>query len=90
VWIDPQTARVLRIEEQAVDLPSTFPAGHVESATDYEYVQMGDARKYLLPVHSETLMCQRGSDSCQRNSIDFRNYHKYAGESTITFGDSRK
>jgi len=90
VWIDPQTARVLRIEEQAVDLPSTFPAGHVESATDYEYVQLGDARKYLLPVHSETLMCQHGSDACQRNTIDFRNYHKYTGESTITFGDSKK
>ncbi len=90
VWIDPQTARVLRIEEQAFGFPSDFPADHVESATDYQYVQMGDARKYLLPVHSENLTCQRGSDSCQRNTIDFRNYHKYAGESTITFDDTKK
>ncbi|MGA2273712.1 MAG: hypothetical protein ABSH00_09160 [Bryobacteraceae bacterium] len=90
VWIDPQTARVLRIEERAYDLPSSFPSDHVESATDYEYVQLGDARKYLLPVHSETLMCQRGSDMCDRNTIDFRNYHKYTGESTITFGDTKK
>ena len=90
VWIDPQTARVLRIEERAFGFPSDFPSDHVESATDYEYVQLGDARKYLLPVHSETLTCQRGSDMCSRNTIDFRNYHKYAGESTITFGDSKK
>ncbi|MGB7758617.1 MAG: hypothetical protein WBL61_02245 [Bryobacteraceae bacterium] len=90
VWIDPQTARVLRIEERAYDLPKDFPSDHVESATDYEYVQLGDARKYLLPVHSENLTCQRGTDMCSRNTIDFRNYHKYAGESTITFGDTKK
>jgi hypothetical protein len=90
VWIDPQTARVLRIEQQAYGFPSDFPSDHVESATDYDYVQLGDARKYLLPVHSETLMCQRGSDMCSRNTIDFRNYHKYAGESTITFDDMKK
>jgi len=90
VWIDPQTARVLRIEERAYGFPSDFPSDHVEGATDYEYVQFGDARKYLLPVHSENLTCQRGSDNCSRNVIDFRNYHKYTGESTITFGDSKK
>ena len=90
VWIDPPTARVLRIEQRAYGFPADFPSDHVESATDYEFVQMGDARKYLLPVHSESLTCQRGSDACQRNTIDFRNYHKYGGESTITFGEPGK
>jgi hypothetical protein len=90
VWIDPETARVLRIEEKAYGLPETFPADAVESATDYQYVQLGDARRYLLPVHSETLTCQRGSDLCSRNTIDFRNYHKYAGESSVTFDEPKK
>jgi len=89
VWIDPQTARVLRIEEKAYGFPETFPSDAVESATDYEYVQLGDAQKYLLPVHSENLMCQRGTVMCSRNTIDFRLYHKYSGESKITFGDSK-
>jgi len=60
-------------------------ADHVESATDYQYIRLGDAKQYLLPVHAETLTCQRGSDLCSRNTIDFRNYRKYSGESTITF-----
>lgn len=90
VWIDPQTGRVLRIEMQAYGFPADFPTDHVESATDYEYIRMGDAKQYLLPVHSETLSCQRASSFCSRNAIDFRNYHKYAGESTITFGDPKK
>jgi hypothetical protein len=85
VWIDPKTARVMRIEMQAHGFPSVFPADHVESATDYQYIRLGDAKQYLLPVHAETLNCQRGSDICTRNTIDFRNYRKYSGESTITF-----
>ena len=85
-WIDPKTARVLRIEMQALGFPDAFPTDHVESATDYEYIRLGDAKQYLLPVHAETLSCQRGTNVCSRNVIDFRNYHKYTGESTITFG----
>jgi len=86
VWIDPQTARVLRIEMQAYGFPESFPTDHVESATDYQYIRLGDAKQYLLPVHAETLSCQRGTNQCSRNTIDFRNYHKYSGESSITFG----
>jgi hypothetical protein len=89
VWIDPQTARVLRIEMQAYGFPKDFPTDHVECATDYEYIRLGDAKQSLLPVHSENLMCQRGSDLCSRNVIDFRNYRKYTGESTIKFGDPK-
>jgi hypothetical protein len=29
--------------------------------------------------------CARGSNECDRNVIDFRNYHKFTGESTIKF-----
>lgn len=90
VWIDPATARVLRIEMQGYGFPEEFPTDHVESANDYEYVRLGDVRQYLLPVHAETLSCQRASNLCSRNTIDFRNYHKYAGESTIEFGDPVK
>jgi hypothetical protein len=90
VWIDPATSRVLRIEMEAKGLPAEFPLDHVESATDYQYIRLGDLKQYLLPVHAETLSCQRSSVYCQRNVIDFRNYHKYTGESTITFGAPTK
>jgi hypothetical protein len=90
VWIDPASARVMRIEMSARSFPSDFPSDDVESATDYEYVRLGDAKQYLLPVHSENLSCQRGTNDCSRNVIDFRNYRKYTGESTITFGDPKK
>jgi hypothetical protein len=90
VWIDPKTARVLRIEMQGKGFPEAFPFDHVESATDYSGVRLGDLKEHLLPVHTETLSCQRGSNDCTRNIIDFRNYHKFTGESSITFGSEKK
>src|SRR5450759_1800019 len=64
VWIDPATSRVLRIEMEAKGFPGEFPLDHVESATDYQYIRLGDAKQYLLPVHAETLSCQRGTAYC--------------------------
>ncbi len=85
VWIDKNNGRVLRIEMQARTIPSEFPLDTVETVADYEYVRIGGTQEFLLPVHSESLSCQRGSNYCTRNAIDFRNYRKYSGEAVITF-----
>ena len=76
VWVDPATARVLRIEMQAVNMPSDFPMDRVESAVDYSYVTIAET-PVLLPVHAESLGCERGSPECSHNIIDFRNYHEF-------------
>jgi hypothetical protein len=75
VWVDPKTARVLRIEMQARNMPSDFAMDTVESAVDYSYVVIGGT-SFLLPVHAESLGCQRGTNYCSHNVIDFRNYHE--------------
>jgi len=82
VWVDPNTARVLRIEMQARNIPSDFPMDSVESAIDYSYVLVGE-KSFLLPVHAESLGCQRGSSYCSHNIIDFRNYHEFKGDIKI-------
>jgi hypothetical protein len=86
IWIDKETYRALRIEMQAVNMPAAFVLDHTESAADYDFVMIKD-QKVLLPTHAEVLSCERGSFLCSRNAIDFRNYHAYAGESSITFGN---
>ena len=53
-------------------------------------MRLGDNRQYLLPVHAETLTCERGTSRCARNKIDFRNYRKYSGEAVISFGETGK
>jgi hypothetical protein len=85
VWIDNKTAQVLRIEMQAKEIPEAFPEISVETAVDYDTISLGAADKFLLPVHAEALSCWRNSNECQRNAIEFRNYHKFEGESVIKF-----
>ncbi len=84
IWIDKENHRVLRIELSAQNMPRTFPIDQVESAVDYDYVFIGEG-KYLLPVHSEALSCERGSSRCSRNVIEFRNYKKFTADTSITF-----
>jgi hypothetical protein len=84
VWIDRSTAEVRRIEMQADNVPKDFPMDSLQMAVDYDSVPLGTA-KFLLPIHSENISCQRGTTLCSKNEIDFRDYHKYSGESTITF-----
>lgn len=85
VWIDKNTAEVRRLEMQADNIPSDFPLDSVEWAVDYDKVPLGTS-SFFLPIHAENLGCQRGSSICMKNAIDFRNYHKFSGQSTITFG----
>jgi len=85
VWIDKETAEVLRLEMQGKEIPEAFPEISIETAVDYDSIRLGTPDKFLLPVHSEILSCLRGSNECQRNVIEFRNYHKFTGESNIEF-----
>lgn len=85
VWIDKKTAEVRRIEMQADNVPTDFPLDTVEWAVDYDKIPLGES-SFFLPTHAENLGCQRGTSICSKNAIDFRNYHKFSGESTIKFG----
>jgi hypothetical protein len=85
IWVVKSTGQVRRIEYGADKIPKDFPDDEVQSAVDYDEVSLGTPAKYLLPVKAEVLACNRGTTVCTKNTIEFRNYHKYSGESTITF-----
>jgi hypothetical protein len=84
VWIDKASGEVRRIEMQADNVPHDFPLDSIQMAVDYEKIRLG-TNEFLLPIHAENLACQRGSPICTKNAIDFRDYHKFTGESTIEF-----
>ena len=89
IWIDKQSSRVLRIEQQAKNIPVLFPFDTTESATDYDYIRLATPESFLLPVDAEVLSCMRGTNMCARNKIEFRNYRKFGAESSVTF-DSKQ
>ncbi len=87
VWIDKETGRALRIEMQGRSIPQLFPLDTVETAIDYESVRLAATQSFLLPTDAEVLSCQRSSNYCTRNRIEFRNYRKFGAQSDITYED---
>lgn len=84
IWIDEETHRVLRIEQRAVSIPSSFPQDKAECTVEMGAVQIGGA-PLLLPVRAETRGCERGTVNCSKNEIVFRSYRRFRTESTIVF-----
>jgi hypothetical protein len=82
LWIDPESARVLRIEMSSRRLPANYDIDKVEMTVDYGWVDIAGTQ-YLLPVRSENLACFRGTFTCTRNEIEFRNYRKFEVESQV-------
>lgn len=82
VWIDPVSKRTLRIEMQAKNMPADFKLDHLELAMDYGWVTIS-GQKYLLPVKSENVSCFRGTYTCTKNEIEFKNYRKFTAESQV-------
>jgi len=85
VWIEKESGRVLRLERRAYNVPREIQLDKVDTAISYEYVRIGSAQRFLLPARSEMVLCQRGSNNCNKNEIDFRSYRKYSGEASISF-----
>jgi hypothetical protein len=87
IWIDPVSKRVLRVEMIARQLPSTFELNAVEMIVEYGWVTIS-GQKYLLPTKAENLACFSGSLQCSRNELEFKNYRRFAAESTISTTES--
>ncbi len=86
IWIDQESSRVLRIEMSARDVPAFLRLDSVDSSIEYAFVKIGDG-SYLLPAHSESMECQRGTTACFKNVTDFKGYRKYSADANISFDD---
>lgn len=84
LWIEPETGRVLRLEQQAQKLPEEFSLDAAEMSLEYAPVRIGTA-EFVLPVRSENLACLREAPFCKRALIEFRNYKRFGSETSITF-----
>jgi len=82
IWVDKETHRVLRLEMRTTSMPADFPYSKAESTLEYAFARI-DQKSHLLPALSENLACMRGSGTCTRNVITFRNYRKFTAESQV-------
>jgi len=81
VYIDRETNQILRIVAEA-ELPDDFPIRQSSTLLDYEFTEIS-GRRFLLPLRADVRMAT--SHVHTRNVVEFKEYRKFTGESTITF-----
>ena len=84
VWVGKSTGEVRKIEMQADNVPANFPLRTVFSSVAYDPVRLGTGN-FLLPVLAVNQSCERKSSTCNKNDVEWRDYHKFSGESTLSF-----
>jgi hypothetical protein len=81
LFVDSTTQQVVRITSE-IELPVNFPIKMATIAVDYRPVEIA-GKNYFLPSHSEVRL--KDKSRLYVNEIEFRNYHKFATESTIHY-----
>jgi hypothetical protein len=82
--IKPQTAEVVHVELEAIDMPMGFPLDRAERSVDFGAVQIG-TEQYLMPTTGYWFGCYRNTYACFLNRVDFRNYRRFSSDSTVRF-----
>jgi hypothetical protein len=82
VYADDETRMVVRILVEADSIPKGYPVIAATSLLDYDFSKVGDHR-YLLPLRAEARM--KTTRIQYRNVVDFTDYRKFSGESSISF-----
>lgn len=81
VFIDPKTHEVLQISSK-LDLPPGFPIRIARRSIEFAPRQIA-GKSYILPTVS--LVHMEDKQQVYDNKIEFKNYHRFATESTIHF-----
>jgi hypothetical protein len=91
VWIDRETHRVMRIEYQLTELPSSFPIKAFDQSIDYDWIQIADAR-YLLPIVADGRFTSINNNELtqKRNLVRFKDYQKYGTDVKILDSDEEE
>ena len=82
IWIDASNYQVLRISQQARDLPAKFPIAYSEATTVYGYVSVAglEGKSFLLPQSAHLVLHEREGRVRSLNVIEFRNYRKFTAD----------
>lgn len=89
VWIDLETAYILRLEYEAIDIPKDFPLTVSEHVIEYGEIKV-DGNSYFLPVRSESLIGSEKTNIYHRNQNEFRNYRIFKTEVKVLTDDEVK
>lgn len=82
IWINEQNLGLTRIVMNFEKADPVVNLGGYSAAIDYDWTQISDLGKFLLPTSAEDIECSR-QGSCWRNTVKFSNCHKFASTARI-------
>jgi len=83
IYIDRVSGMVVRLTLDPI-IPPEYPVQSAHTVLDYDYEKIGD-NEYLLPL--KAVLTSKTKGMMAQNEIEFRMYHRYGAEATVTFGD---
>jgi len=82
VFVDDQFQTIVRIVQEAVNIPPSFPISHAEETLDYGFIKIGD-REFFLPLTA--ILEMRSHDGLTRNVKEFQSYQKFSADAVMKF-----
>lgn len=83
VFVDNDMNTIVRIEQEPVNIPPSFPIRQAQATLDYDFTKVGD-REFFLPLVATLEMHGRG-DMRTKNVKEFRSYQKFSADAVLRF-----
>jgi hypothetical protein len=84
VFVDKELSTIVRIAQEAENIPPTFPVQEAKETLDYDFIKIGDS-EFFLPLVATVRM--HSGREWTKNEKEFRLYRKFSADSLIKFDD---
>ncbi|HUO29065.1 MAG TPA: hypothetical protein VMU80_07610 [Bryobacteraceae bacterium] len=84
IFVDKELHTIVRITQEAENLPPTFPVQAAKETMDYDFTKIGDS-EFFLPLVDDLRM--HSGRLWNKNIKEFRLYRKFSADSVIKFDD---
>jgi hypothetical protein len=82
VYVDREYNTIVRITQEADNIPPLFPVREAKETLDYDFTKIGD-NEFFLPL-TATVRMHSGRE-WTKNEKEFRLYRKFSADSVIKF-----
>ena len=87
LWIDKTTGHLRRFTEEASRIDHWVGYTALLKDTEFASVEISELGKFMLPVRSRAVGCQRGLPDCSENVLTLHTCRKFAAKARIVTDD---
>lgn len=84
IFVDKELSTIVRITQEADNIPPMFPVREAKETLDYDFTKIGDS-EFFLPLTAEVRM--HAGRQWTKNVKEFRLYRKFSADAVIKFDD---